>query len=118
MVASGKACKSLLNLSVLVFNIWLIFSFISSVLSAFAIAASFNLLTILKLTITSIINKIAKIIVIMLNNNVGISFKFSIKKGLNLYINMSILLKDRKYYEYGDNKTESACREYWDKIKK
>ena len=27
-------------------------------------------------------------------------------------------VKDRKYYEYGDNKTEQAAREYWSKIKK
>ncbi len=26
-------------------------------------------------------------------------------------------LKDRKYYTYGDNKTEQAAKEYWDKIK-
>ncbi len=26
-------------------------------------------------------------------------------------------IKDRKYYEYGDNKTEKAAKEYWDKIK-
>ena len=27
-------------------------------------------------------------------------------------------LKDRKYYNYGDNKTEQAARAYWEKIKK
>ena len=27
-------------------------------------------------------------------------------------------LKDAKYYEYGDNKTEQAARAYWEKIKK
>lgn len=27
------------------------------------------------------------------------------------------LLKDRKYYEFGDNKSEQAFRQYWDKIK-
>jgi len=27
-------------------------------------------------------------------------------------------LKDRKYYEYGDNKTEQAAKRYWDEIKK
>ena len=27
-------------------------------------------------------------------------------------------LKDARYYEYGDNKTEQAARAYWDKIKK
>ncbi len=27
-------------------------------------------------------------------------------------------LKGRKYYEYGDNKTEQAAKQYWDKIKK
>lgn len=26
-------------------------------------------------------------------------------------------LRDRKYYEYGENKTERAAREYWDRIK-
>ena len=26
-------------------------------------------------------------------------------------------LKDRKYYEYGDNKTEQAAKRYWDEIK-
>ena len=26
-------------------------------------------------------------------------------------------IKDRKYYTYGDNKTEQAAKEYWDKIK-
>ena len=27
-------------------------------------------------------------------------------------------LKNRKYYQYGDNKTEQAARRYWDEIKK
>ncbi len=27
-------------------------------------------------------------------------------------------VKDRKYYEYGDNKTEQAAKEYWSRIKK
>ncbi len=27
-------------------------------------------------------------------------------------------LKDRKYYKYGDNKTEQAAKKYWDEIKK
>jgi putative ATPase len=27
-------------------------------------------------------------------------------------------LKDRRYYEYGDNKTEQAAKRYWDEIKK
>lgn len=27
-------------------------------------------------------------------------------------------VKDRKYYKHGDNKTEQAAKEYWDKIKK
>ena len=27
-------------------------------------------------------------------------------------------LKDRKYYTFGDNKTEAAAKEYWDKVKK
>ena len=27
-------------------------------------------------------------------------------------------IKDRRYYEYGDNKTEQAARAYWEKIKK
>ena len=27
-------------------------------------------------------------------------------------------LKDRKYYEYGENKTEAAAKAYWEKIKK
>ena len=26
-------------------------------------------------------------------------------------------IKDVRYYEYGDNKTEKAAKEYWDKIK-
>ncbi|MBQ3134351.1 MAG: replication-associated recombination protein A [Oscillospiraceae bacterium] len=27
-------------------------------------------------------------------------------------------IKDRKYYQYGDNKTEQAAKKYWDEIKK
>ena len=27
-------------------------------------------------------------------------------------------IKNKKYYVYGDNKTEQAAKEYWDKIKK
>lgn len=27
-------------------------------------------------------------------------------------------LKDRRYYEYGDNKYEQSCKQYWDPIKK
>ncbi|MPM54127.1 putative AAA domain-containing protein [bioreactor metagenome] len=28
------------------------------------------------------------------------------------------IIKDRRYYEYGDNKTEQAARRYWEEIKK
>ena len=37
------------------------------------------------------------------------------------YVNQQYLpdnIKNRKYYEYGDNKTEQKFKEYWDKIKK
>ena len=39
----------------------------------------------------------------------------------NHYVKQQYLpddLKDRKYYEYGDNRTEQAAKTYWDKIKK
>lgn len=39
----------------------------------------------------------------------------------NNYIKQQYLpdkIKDRKYYEYGDNKTEQTVKGYWDKIKK
>lgn len=39
----------------------------------------------------------------------------------NHYVNQEYLpsdLKGRKYYEYGDNKTEQAAKQYWEKIKK
>ena len=39
----------------------------------------------------------------------------------NHYVEQQYLpddLRDRKYYEYGDNKTEQAAKQYWDKIKK
>ena len=39
----------------------------------------------------------------------------------NHYINQQYLpddLKNKKYYSYGDNKTERAAKEYWDRIKK
>jgi putative ATPase len=26
-------------------------------------------------------------------------------------------LKDARYYQYGDNKTEQLCRQYWDSLK-
>ena len=38
----------------------------------------------------------------------------------NRYVRQQYLpddLKDRRYYEYGDNKTEQAAKAYWDKIK-
>lgn len=38
----------------------------------------------------------------------------------NHYVNQQYLpdiLKDRKYYEYGDNKNEQAFKEYWRKVK-
>lgn len=38
----------------------------------------------------------------------------------NHYVKQQYLpdnIKDRKYYEYGENKTEQAAREYWEKIK-
>ena len=38
----------------------------------------------------------------------------------NHYVKQTYLpepVKDRKYYEFGDNKTERAAKEYWDKIK-
>ena len=38
----------------------------------------------------------------------------------NRYVKQQYLpddLKDRKYYEFGDNKTEQAAKAYWDKIK-
>ena len=31
---------------------------------------------------------------------------------------MNNTLKNRKYYNYGDNKNEQAAKAYWDKIKK
>ena len=39
----------------------------------------------------------------------------------NHYVKQQYLpddLKNKKYYTYGDNKTERAAREYWEKIKK
>ena len=38
----------------------------------------------------------------------------------NHYVHQQYLpdvLKDRKYYEYGENKNEQAFKIYWDKIK-
>lgn len=38
----------------------------------------------------------------------------------NAYVEQQYLpdeLKDRKYYKYGDNKTEQTAKQYWDKIK-
>ena len=38
----------------------------------------------------------------------------------NHYVKQQYLpseLADRHYYEYGDNKTEQAAKQYWDKIK-
>ena len=38
----------------------------------------------------------------------------------NHWVNQQYLpdtLKDAKYYEYGDNKTEQAAKAYWEKIK-
>lgn len=38
----------------------------------------------------------------------------------NHYVKQQYLpdnIKDRKYYEYGENKTEQAAKEYWEKIK-
>ena len=39
----------------------------------------------------------------------------------NHYVTQQYLpnnLKNRTYYEYGDNKFERATKDYWDKIKK
>lgn len=39
----------------------------------------------------------------------------------NHYVKQQYLpdkIKDKKYYQYGENKTEQAAREYWEKIKK
>ena len=39
----------------------------------------------------------------------------------NHYVEQQYLpdnIRDTKYYEYGDNKTEMAAKAYWDKIKK
>lgn len=39
----------------------------------------------------------------------------------NHYVKQQYLpdkIKDKKYYSYGDNKTEQAAKEYWDKIKR
>lgn len=36
------------------------------------------------------------------------------------YVNQQYLpdnIKDKKYYSFGDNKTEAKCKEYWEKIK-
>ena len=38
----------------------------------------------------------------------------------NHYVDQQYLpteLANRRYYEYGDNKTEQAAKQYWDKIK-
>ena len=37
------------------------------------------------------------------------------------YVNQQYLpdnIKDKRYYQYGDNKNEQLFKEYWDKIKK
>jgi putative ATPase len=39
----------------------------------------------------------------------------------NHYVKQQYLpdeIKNRKYYEYGDNKTEQAYKKYWEEIKK
>ena len=39
----------------------------------------------------------------------------------NHYVEQQYLpdaIKDVKYYEYGENKTEQAAKKYWDEIKK
>ena len=49
----------------------------------------------------------------------GIDYKYP-HSYPNHYVNQQYLpdnIKDRKYYEYGDNKTENAAKAYWEKIK-
>ncbi len=49
----------------------------------------------------------------------GIEYKYP-HAFKNHYIKQQYLpdnIKDRKYYEYGDNKNERAAKDYWDKIK-
>ncbi|MBR4721146.1 MAG: replication-associated recombination protein A [Clostridia bacterium] len=49
----------------------------------------------------------------------GIEYKYP-HSYPNHYIKQQYLpdkIKDRKYYDYGDNKAERAAKEYWDKIK-
>ena len=38
----------------------------------------------------------------------------------NIWSQVSLpeLLGDRRYYEYGDNKTEQAAKRYWEDVKK
>ncbi|MCH5211390.1 MAG: replication-associated recombination protein A [Oscillospiraceae bacterium] len=50
----------------------------------------------------------------------GIDYKYP-HSYPNHYVTQQYLpdnIKDRKYYEYGDNKTENAAKAYWEKIKK
>ena len=49
----------------------------------------------------------------------GIGYQYA-HTGDNHYVQQQYLpdtLKDRIYYEYGDNKTEQAAKQYWDRIK-
>lgn len=49
----------------------------------------------------------------------GVSYKYP-HNYKNHYIKQQYLpenIKDKKYYEFGDNKMEKASRDYWDKIK-
>ena len=50
----------------------------------------------------------------------GIEYKYP-HSYPNHYVTQQYLpnnLKNRTYYEYGDNKFERATKDYWDKIKK
>ena len=52
-----------------------------------------------------------------LGHGVGYQYPHSFE---NHYVKQQYLpdnIKDRVYYKYGDNKTERAAKEYWDKIK-
>ena len=53
------------------------------------------------------------------NNNKGQFYKYP-HSFENHYVKQQYLpdcIKDRRYYEYGDNKNEQAAKAYWDKIK-
>ena len=62
---------------------------------------------------------LAYVIPIVISVLIGLCVSAKAPKNKSLYaVSYTHLIRDTKYYDFGDNKTEQSAKVYWDRIKK